>query len=143
MTSNSALARRTVRSAFALTGFVLLISLSPAYALSARELAEMKQLTPTDRMIQVCFLKLEDRISRETAYRNVDRVMMDAFSRGEIDGRSLRADGAAFRDKGQWFRLRFRCAVTPDRLQVENLHYDVISKTPIPLGEWEKHKLFP
>ena len=103
----------------------------------------MKQLPPTDRMIQVCFLKLEDRISRETAYRHVDRVMMDAFSRGQIDGRTLRADGAAFRDKGRWFRLRFRCSVTPDRLHVETMNYDVISKTPIPRRDWEKHRLYP
>ncbi|WP_168990582.1 DUF930 domain-containing protein [Aureimonas flava] len=134
---------RTLRPATVLLASLLLSIAAPAHALSAREIAEMKQLTPTDRMIQVCFLKLEDRISKETRYRRVDRIVMDAFSRGKVAGRTVRAAGAAFRDRGNWFKLRFRCSVTPDRLHVETVEYQIVSRKPVPRGEWEDHWLFP
>lgn len=134
---------RTKRAARALLVVLAACPLSPAHAFSARETAELRQLTPTDRMIQVCYLKLEERISKETRHRSVDRVVMDAFSRGRIDHRTLRADGAAFRSGGQWFKLRFRCSVAPGRLQVETIRYRIVSETPVPRSQWEEHWLFP
>lgn len=136
--NSSAPIRRSVVAALLLT-----LPAMPALALSTREAAEMRQLAPTDRMIQVCFLKLEDRLSRETSYKRVDRVVLDAFSRGKIEDRTVRGKGAAFRNKGNWFRLRFRCSVTADRMHVEDLHYTVLSQTPIARSEWERHWLFP
>ncbi len=65
---------RTKRAACALLVVLAACPLSPAHAFSARETAELRQLTPTDRMIQVCYLKLEERISKETRHRGVDRV---------------------------------------------------------------------
>lgn len=124
-------------------GLALPLLTHPAQALSARETAEMKQLAPVDRMIQVCYLKLEDRIARETRYRQIDRVVMDAFSRGKIKDRTVKASGAAFRNRGNWFKLRFRCAVTPDRLHTESLEYEIVSAEPIARDEWKRHRLFP
>jgi hypothetical protein len=117
--------------------------LDSAYALSNREAAEFEQFTPTDRMIQVCSLKLENRISKDTRYRHVDRVVLDAFSRAKIADRTVRAGGAAFRNEGNWFKLRFNCAVTQDRMHVESLDYDVASAKAIPRKDWEEHRLFP
>lgn len=114
-----------------------------ARALSAREAAEFKQLVPTDRMIQVCSLKLENRISKETRYRHVDRVVLNAFSQARLADRTIRATGAAFRNDGNWFKLRFRCAVTLDRLHVEAMQYEIVSVKPVPQKEWEAHWLFP
>ncbi|WP_416356542.1 DUF930 domain-containing protein [Aureimonas phyllosphaerae] len=114
-----------------------------ARALSAREAAEFKQLMPTDRMIQVCSLKLENRISKETRYRHVDRVVLDAFSHARLADRTIRAKGAAFRNDGKWFKLQFRCAVTGDRLHVEAMEYEIVSTKPVPQKDWEAHWLFP
>lgn len=127
----------------ALSAGIALLNASPALALSAREAAELEQLTPTDRMIQVCFLKLEDRISVETRYRRVDRVVMDAFWRGTVADRTVQARGAAFRNDGNWFRLRFQCSVSADRLHVEQMNYEIVSNRPVPQKDWEKHWLFP
>ncbi len=132
-----------MRRSAAAIGLLAPLLVTPAHALSARETAEMKQLAPIDRMIQVCFLKLEARIASETTFRRVDRVVLDAFSRGRIADRTVKASGAAFRNKGEWFKLRFRCSVTPDRLHVETLRYELVSTTPVAHGEWEAHRLFP
>lgn len=117
--------------------------LEPARALTDREATEFRQLTPTDRMIQVCSLKLENRISEETRYRHVDRIALDAFSRAKITDRTVRATGAAFRNDGNWFKLRFDCAVTGDRLHVETLNYEIASPEAISRDAWEDHRLFP
>ncbi|MBB3950756.1 DUF930 domain-containing protein [Aureimonas jatrophae] len=143
MTRSSIPATRASRSIAAAIGLAAPLLGTPALALSARETAEMRQLAPVDRMIQVCFLGLEDRIAKETRYNRVDRVVMDAFSRGRIAERTVRAGGAAFRNKGDWFRLRFRCSVTPDRLHVETLRYEIVSQTPVARTEWDAHRLFP
>ncbi|WP_407061722.1 DUF930 domain-containing protein [Aureimonas sp. SK2] len=49
---------------------------------------------------------------------NVERSASLAARIGPGD-RAVRAKGAAFRNDGNWFRLRFRCAVTQDRLHVK------------------------
>ncbi|WP_182086582.1 DUF930 domain-containing protein [Aureimonas sp. ME7] len=118
-------------------------SVGPGAALEPRIAAQMRQLAPTDRMIQVCYLKLEDRLSRETRHRHVDRVVLDVKRKGHVRSHDIRGKGAAFRDDGNWYELAFACSVSPDHLHVTQLRYTVLSDRPIPVSEWDRLQLFP
>ena len=72
-----------------------------------------------------------------------DEVMATAIKRQHepprIVGDLLSADGAAFHNGAGWWRLRYRCGLTPDHLRVASFQFAV--GDAIPRSQWQAHNL--
>ncbi|MDO9417286.1 DUF930 domain-containing protein [Pararhizobium sp.] len=116
------------------------IAASPAAAIDARIKAQLNKLDPQTRLEQRCDTEALDRISRDEHGFKPDKVIAYTFAEPEIDGTSIRAPGAVFRSKGDWYTLSFTCTTGPKRLHVRAFDYDI--GTLVPRQAWEEHFLY-
>lgn len=102
--------------------------------------AGLDSLEPVTRMIEVCDIAVSDRIAKETKYKRIDRVVAAAAAETVAKGDIVNAPGAAFRDRGHWYGLRYSCSVTPDHMATKTLRYAVGHE--IPESVWEQYGLW-
>lgn len=96
-------------------------------------------LIDEDRKLQLCGLEAMEQIHVwDEAFEPV-RLVAYAMADARISGPSVVADGAAFRSRGRWFNLRFRCEVTPDMRDVVAFEFAV--GEPVPYEDWLSHNL--
>jgi hypothetical protein len=82
-------------------------------------------LDPDTGLEQICGIEAMQRISRQVSPNHPDRAKSDVISHPQHQGDLLRAAGAAFRNKGHWYRLSFVCKATPDHLKVLAFGYQI------------------
>lgn len=99
----------------------------------------LTQLDPSERIEQLCNLEAMSQIQAWKADFQPDRVVAYAMSETRLSAGMLQADGAAFRSKRQWYRLRFRCETTPDRTKVAG--FEFLVGDAVPRSEWAAHDL--
>ncbi|WP_246673007.1 MULTISPECIES: DUF930 domain-containing protein [unclassified Mesorhizobium] len=90
----------------------------PTQMLSARALADprsrqaradLKTFASDERMVQLCNLEAMDQIRQWRADFQPDRVVPYATAQEKVTGTTIAANGAAFRSRGKWYGLKFRC----------------------------------
>ncbi|HEY1735071.1 MAG TPA: DUF930 domain-containing protein [Methylovirgula sp.] len=108
-------------------------------AIDPRAYAGLRRLDPDLRLEQVCDLEAMSRIKRETKF-SPDRAKSYVVTAPVHEGDLLRADGAAFRSRGEWYRFSFTCKGTPDHLGVVAFSY-VIGRL-IPKSQWADYSLW-
>lgn len=99
----------------------------------------LTQLDPSERIEQLCNLEAMSQIQAWKAEFQPDRVVAYAMADTRFSAGMLQADGAAFRSKQQWYRLRFRCETTPDRGKVAG--FEFLVGDAVPRSEWSAHNL--
>lgn len=77
------------------------------------------------RLEEVCDTEVMLQINREHSEFLVDKVIAYTFRSTVQKNDRLIADGAAFRSRGKWFRLSYRCQTGPRHLDITELHYQV------------------
>ena len=112
----------------------------PAYAMDSELRAGLLKLDPQTRLEQRCDAEVLDRISHDDHKYKADRVVAYAFATPEMAADAIRSPGAAFRSKGQWYRLKFKCETAPDHMQVLQLRYRIGEE--IPQTDWSKYNLY-
>ncbi|UVK36973.1 DUF930 domain-containing protein [Mesorhizobium sp. AR10] len=112
----------------------------PAYAMDGALRAGLLKLDPQTRLEQRCDAEVLDRISHDDHKYKADRVVAYAFATPEMGADAIRSPGAAFRSKGQWYRLKFKCETAPDHMQVLQLRYRIGEE--IPQTDWTKYNLY-
>lgn len=122
----------------------------PTHLLSAGTLADprsreaaqtLSQLAPDDRIEQLCDTEAMDQLHAWRKDIEPDRLIAYAMAQTRLDGTLLQADGAAFRSRRQWYKLKFRCAVTADFAKVAN--FEFLAGEPVPRNQWSSHNLTP
>lgn len=113
----------------------------PAYALDSRIENGLLKLDLETRLEQRCDVEVLDTIAQDNRRFDPDRVVAYATKEPKLEGDEIRTRGGAFRSKGEWYRLSFRCLTTPDHMQVLSLRYKIGDK--IPVEEWEQYNLYP
>lgn len=99
----------------------------------------LTQLDASERIEQLCNLEAMSQIQAWKADFQPDRVVAYAMADTRLSAGMLQADGAAFRSKRQWYRLRFRCETTPDRSKVAG--FEFLVGDAVPRSEWAAHNL--
>ena len=112
----------------------------PASAMDSALRAGLLKLDPQTRLEQRCDAEVLDRISHDDHKFKADRVVAYAFATPEMGTDAIRSPGAAFRSKGQWYRLKFKCQTAPDHMQVLQLRYHIGDE--IPQSDWTKYNLY-
>ena len=112
----------------------------PASAMDNALRAGLMKLDPQTRLEQRCDAEILDRITHDDRKFKADRVVAYAFATPEMSADAIRSTGAAFRSKGQWYRLRFKCQTGPDHMEVLQLRYRIGDE--IPEADWAKYNLY-
>ena len=103
----------------------------------AREM--LPQLAPDERMVQLCGLEAMEQVHQWRPDFQPDALVSYALSDPVIAADGIRADGAAFRSRGNWYGIRFDCGVSPDHRTVVRFEFRV--GDPVPKDEWEARNL--
>ncbi len=113
---------------------------SPAFPMDNALRAGLLKLDPQTRLEQRCDAEVLDRISHDESRYKADRVVAYAFATPEMGPDSIRSPGAAFRSKGEWYRLKFKCQTAPDHMEVIKFRYKIGEQ--IPKDEWSRYNLY-
>lgn len=112
----------------------------PANAMDSALRAGLMKLDPQTRLEQRCDAEVLDRITHDDRKFKADRVVAYAFATPEMGADAIKSSGAAFRSKGQWYRLKFKCQTAPDHMEILQLRYRIGDE--IPEADWAKYNLY-
>ena len=99
----------------------------------------MARLSQTDRIGQLCGLEAMAQVAAWKKTFKPDKVVAYAMADTKISGNTLLAEGAALHSHEEWFRLEFKCGLTPDHTKVASFEF-LVGRT-IPRRDWESHDL--
>jgi hypothetical protein len=102
---------------------------------------QLMRLSPEARLEQRCNGRATGLLAREHKLKAPDEVLAYAFADTSAKGAYLDAPGAAIRDRGEWYRLSYKCQATPDGLNIVTFEYKLGAK--VPRTDWAKHNLSP
>jgi hypothetical protein len=114
---------------------------APVAAMDQSLVKQFEKLDPQTRLEQRCDTEAMWKINADKTSFKPDKVIAYTFADPIVDADSLRAPGAAFRSKGEWYKLKFQCSTGPDHIQVLSFNYKIGGL--IPHDEWEAHYLYP
>lgn len=111
--------------------------------LNAPENAELRRglsrFATSEQVIQLCNLEGLEQLRLAGMDPAPDALVGYAYADIKLAGFSLLADGGAFRSGGEWFHLRYRCAVASDFTSVTS--FEFAPGEIIPHEEWDAHFL--
>lgn len=119
---------------------VFLLTASPAFALDQRIVSQLQKLDPETRLEQRCDMESLDQIAKGGKGFKPDKVVAYTFSDPVHGENSIEAPGAAFRSKGEWYRLSYSCKTGPKHLDVKAFNFEIGDQ--IPRGDWEQYYLY-
>ncbi|GLQ12220.1 hypothetical protein GCM10007913_41530 [Devosia yakushimensis] len=96
-------------------------------------------LASSEQVVQLCNMEALEQLHLARTDLAPDALVGYAFADLSVQGNTLAADGGAFRSRGGWFHLRYRCAVSPDVSAVVAFEYAI--GDPVPESQWEEHFL--
>ena len=92
----------------------------------------LRTLAPDARFEQLCDIEAMEQVAAHQKQFQPQQAVAYATADTRVAGNTLIADGGAFLSKGRWYRLAFRCEVTPDRMKV--LSFDFAIGGPLDHG---------
>lgn len=110
-----------------------------ANARSGQAREALSHMAIDERIVQLCTIEAMEQVHRRYGAYEPDLLIAYAMADTKFVGRSLEANGAAFRSKHRWFGISFRCEVTSDAAKVAG--FEFLVGAAIPRGAWESHGL--
>ena len=80
-------------------------------------------------------------LAREQKGFRPDEIIAYAFADVAIDKDRVVARGAAFRNRGEWYRLSYQCQTADEGLSIVSFSYTMGSR--VPKDQWAEHYLVP
>ncbi|AYD00140.1 DUF930 domain-containing protein [Neorhizobium sp. NCHU2750] len=118
---------------------IALFSASATHALDARATKQLQALAPEERREQRCDVEAMDQIRKTGNYRP-DKVIAYTFGDTTEKGDSIKAPGAVFRSRGEWYRLKYKCLTGDKGLSIVNFDFKIGTKVERNL--WKKYYLY-
>ncbi|GHB42193.1 hypothetical protein GCM10007094_34250 [Pseudovibrio japonicus] len=123
---------------------VIAQSLQLGRLLDAPENRELKEslvlFDPSEQREQLCNLEVMEQIQLWNGSFNPERVVAFAYKDPVAFADTVTAEGAAFRSKGEWYHLSYKCTWDPSTNLVTALEF--LAGELIPHSEWDDHFLF-
>lgn len=98
--------------------------------------ADLATFASEERMVQLCNLEALDQIRKWKAAFQPEQVVPYATAEEKVRGSSIKADGAAFRSRGNWYGLKFNCELAGDGESV--VGFEFLVGDPIPREKWDE-----
>lgn len=128
------------KSLSAATSLVLLAALPAAgHARDSSIKQQLLKLDPKTRLEQACDTEAMIRIKADGDYRP-DKVIAYTFRDPVYGADSIRAPGAVFRSKGEWYHLSYDCQTGPRHVHVRDFAYQVGDR--IARENWVRYFLY-
>lgn len=102
---------------------------------SKAALVALRKLETDERMTQLCNLEAMEQVRQSRPDLQPDFVLAYALVKTERWIFTLQADGAALHSGRNWFKLRYKCEVTPDLEEVSSFKFALA--TEIPERDWQ------
>jgi hypothetical protein len=100
----------------------------------------LQMLAPAERLEQLCGYTAMARIRQDDKNFRPDRTVANAMTEPRETGDTLEAKGGAFRSRGKWFALTYRCTASPDRMAIVSFSYTIGPE--IPQTQWAGYGLW-
>ena len=97
-------------------------------------------MAPGERLVQLCDYTAMQRIRQDHRQFRPDRAVADAKGEPTINKNTVIAKGGAFRSRGKWYALSFRCTASPDNMKVLSFNYKIGGE--IPEDKWAAYGLW-
>ena len=111
-----------------------------AAAADGRLERSLKMLAPAERLEQLCDYTAMARIRSEEKQFRPDRAVANAMAEPTVTGDTLEVTGGAFRSRGKWYTLSYRCTATPDHMSVVTFRFTIGEE--IPESKWASFGLW-
>jgi hypothetical protein len=125
---------------FLLPAFAFLLSATPSLAIDANILRQLNRLSPQERIEQRCDIEAMEQVTKGSGGFNVDRVVSYTFGAPDVGEAAVKAPGAVFRSRSQWYRLSYKCKVNAETLAVKDFEFKVGDK--VPKDDWSRYYLY-
>lgn len=99
----------------------------------------LPKLAPLERIVQLCSIEAGEQVRLAKPGTEPDTVAAASFDQPSFKDGVLVAEGAAYRDDRQWYRLSFTCEPREDLLAVTA--FSLTLGELIPEAEWDSHNL--
>ncbi|MCS0461150.1 DUF930 domain-containing protein [Rhizobium favelukesii] len=110
-----------------------------AHARSREAREELAKLARSDQVEQLCGLEAMAQVSAWSAEIDAEYVRAWAIADPLLSGSVFSADGAALQSKRKWYRLQFKCFLTPDYSRVTGFEFRLGDL--IPQRDWPRYNL--
>jgi len=117
-----------------------LMIVTAAAAADGRLERSLKMLAPAERLEQLCDYTAMARIRSEEKQFRPDRAVANAMAEPTVTGDTLEVTGGAFRSRGKWYTLSYRCTATPDHMSVVTFRFTIGEE--IPESKWASFGLW-
>lgn len=118
----------------------LICMATSSFAFDPKIKQQLEKLDPATRLEQACDTEAMRQIGRDKNGFKPDKVIAYTFGDTVPAYDSLKAPGAVFRSKGEWYHLSYHCVTGPEHLSVKSLDYKVGSI--VPHEKWDKYYLY-
>ena len=113
---------------------------STGYAVDSRIREQLLRLDPRTRLEQACDTEAMIRIKSNDGEYRPDKVIAYTFRDPTYGKDAIKAPGAVFRSKGDWYHLSFTCQTGPLHVHVRALDYEIGGK--VAKANWNKYFLY-
>ena len=117
-----------------------LMIVTAAAAADGRLERSLKMLAPAERLEQLCDYTAMARIRSEEKQFRPDRAVANAMAEPTAAGDTIEVTGGAFRSRGKWYTLSYRCTATPDHMSVVTFRFTIGEE--IPESKWASFGLW-
>lgn len=113
----------------------------PTQAMDRSLVRQFEKLDPQTRLEQRCDTEAMERIGADKNRFEPDKVIAYTFADPVMKGDKMKATGAVFRSKGDWYKLAFRCKTDSEHLEVLSFEYKIGER--VPREKWDQFYLYP
>ncbi|NYJ11663.1 hypothetical protein GGI64_002721 [Rhizobium leguminosarum] len=99
----------------------------------------LRGLAGSERHLQLCDLEALEQVRRARPDMRPDTLAPYAMTPEKVGGNSVEVRGGAFRSKGKWYNIQFKCGLDAGSGKVASFAFLV--GDAIPQGEWQAHDL--
>ncbi|ACI55967.1 protein of unknown function DUF930 [Rhizobium leguminosarum bv. trifolii WSM2304] len=99
----------------------------------------LRGLAGSERKLQLCDLEALEQARRARPDMRPDALAPYAMAPEKVGGNSVEVRGGAFRSKGKWYNIQFKCGLDAGSGKV--MSFAFLVGDAIPQGEWQAHDL--
>ncbi|MBB3522434.1 DUF930 domain-containing protein [Rhizobium sp. BK456] len=99
----------------------------------------LRGLAGSERNLQLCDLEALEQVRRARPDMRPDTLAPYAMAPEKVGGNSVEVRGGAFRSKGKWYNIQFKCGLHAGSGKV--MSFAFLVGDAIPQGEWQAHDL--
>jgi hypothetical protein len=113
---------------------VAVLFAAQAAAADAKFEKSLMMLDPSERLEQLCDYTAMAQIRNDDKSFRPDRAVSNATGEAQVKQDIIDTKGGAFRSRGKWFALSYRCQAAPDHMSVVSFKY--LIGPEIPENKW-------